>query len=335
MKSSRLRNSAACVLFLTLTVQPAVAYAVSGQALASGAAGSTAAAGSAASQALGHAAVGQGTDQMNQGQQTQNMAQMAAGAMQIAQGLLGLLAGANAGNQANQDAANQSALTDLGNTTPVTTGGTSLTSDTTSAGSSSTGSPTSSSQVGISASELRTGTLGQAMNGIEQNYGIPRDQFAAALQAGTSPQDILSHAPKNAPSADLLNKIAGGLAASNAAAGSDAAARILASVDTSSSNAGAGTGAVDLGKASTASSAKPANNDDALDELTGQQGLSPEVKAAMAAKIAAQNAEKERLEAGGWNIFQLVHSRYQKLETMLYGRVDRTNVSPTGAVKGF
>ncbi|MGZ3703945.1 MAG: hypothetical protein ACXWSD_19645, partial [Bdellovibrionota bacterium] len=167
------------------------------------------------------------------------------------------------------------------------------------------------------------------MTGIENNYGIPRDQFAAALAAGTSPQEILSHAPKNAPSMDLLNKIADGLAANNTAG--DAAARLLAS---SSNGGGAGLGAP-TGADTTAATAKgtkaPTPTADDL-ETNPDLAVSPEVRAAMLAKAAQLKADKEMQDMHGWNIFQLVHNRYQKLESMLYGRVERTNPNPT---KGF
>ena len=294
------------------------------------------------------AEMAKGTDNSNQGQQMQNMAQMAMGAMQILQALLGMMAAAQAGKNAGQAAGNSAGLSDLGGWNPNGTGATAATPTNTNPGGSTTGTSetgttgTPGGTVKISPSDLRTGTIGAAMNSLEQNYGLPRDQVAAALAAGTGPQDILSHATKNTPSSDMLNKIADGLAANYKASSQDAVNRILASangVNTGGAGTGspsAGDGSVDMGKAGGMPKPKSSADIDAqLDELLPGAGVSPEIKAAMAAKAAALKAEKERQEANGWNIFQLVHSRYQKLETMLYGRVDRTNASPTAGIKGF
>ena len=54
------------------------------------------------------------------------------------------------------------------------------------------------------------------------------------------------------------------------------------------------------------------------------------------AKAAEVKAMQDSKDMASWSIFQLVHNRYKKLETMLYGRVERTNPSPAAATpKGF
>jgi hypothetical protein len=329
----------ACALVCLVALQAVPAMATQSGAM-SAAQAATAAAQAAAS-AVSAAEAAKGTQNSQQGQEMQNMAQMAMGAMQIASALLGMMGAAQAGNQSAKNGANDAGIGDLSGWNPNGTGATASTPTSTNNGASTTGNTNigsaggSGNTVKIDPSELRTGTMGAAMNQIEQNYGIPRDQFAAALASGTSPQDILSHAPKNAPSADLLGKIANGLAASNAANTSDSVNRILASTETNGAGAGTNDGSIELGKAG--GNPKPASTADAdaqLEDLL-PSGVSPEVKAAMLAKAAQLKAEKDRLDMNTWNIFQLVHSRYQKLETMLYGRVDRSNVTTTSGLKGF
>jgi hypothetical protein len=301
-------------------------------------------AGSIASNIAGTNSILQGQQNQQKGQQTQNMAQMAMGAMQVAQGLLGLMAGAAAASKGSTAAGRDAGLSGLNDYTPTTypTGTTTAgsTANDVSTGSLGTaGTATTSSPIGISAADLRTGALGQAMDSIEKNYGIPRDKFADALQAGVDPKDLLANAPKNAPPMDMLSKIEAGLAANNTSA-KEAADRILASANAVSQAGGlpptqaTGDAALENAKGLQAPSSTASEELDSLDAAI-PMGVSPEVKAAMAARAAQLKAEKEQRERHSWNLFQLVHNRYQKLETMLYGRVERTNASPTSGLKGF
>lgn len=328
---------------------------------AAASAGYGAAAGDSA--AAGAASEAAGTSNMQQGNSTQNQAQVAMGAMQILMGLLGMLASMAAAQKGGQSGNNASGMSGLGGDTasyPYSGSGTSPTgssannSGTSGGGTSGTGTSStggtngvSAASVGISPSDLRTGQLGTAMDALQNTYGLNRDQVVAALQNGTSPQDILANAPKNAPSADLLNRIADGLASSNTA-GQDAARNLASS---SGSNVGAinaggasaaGTPAGDKTADSTSAAAAggpkaPAatSPDGDLEDAAAGPNVSPEVKAALATKAAQLQAEKDMRDMATWNLFQLVHNRYKKLETMLYGRVERTNSGPTAGVKGF
>jgi hypothetical protein len=331
----------ACALICLFTLHSIPVLA--SQSGATAAAKATTAAAQVAASAASAAKMAEGTQNSQQGQEMQNMAQMAMGAMQIASALLGMMGAAEAGKQSATNGASTAGLGDLGNSTANGTGATASTPTATNNPAGTTGNTdigstgASANTVKINPTDLRTGTFGAAMDQIEKNYGIPRDQFAAALAAGTSPQDILSRAPKNAPSADLLGKIASGMAASNAAATQESVSRILAGANGAGAGTGASTGdgSVELGRAAgTPKSASTADADAQLEELMSA-GVSPEVKAAMLAKAAQLKSEREKQEVSGWNIFQLVHSRYQKLETMLYGRVDRSNATTTGGLKGF
>jgi hypothetical protein len=285
-----------------------------------------------------------GTKDQTMGEQMQNMAQIASGAMQIAQGLLGMMAaGAEAekGNTGNQRVAGYESLNNpysASNYNPSSpNGGSTNNTDLGQAGSTGNAAlgngKNAVGTIAFSNLDLRSGDIGKAMDGIEKNFGIPRDKFADLLKAGVNPKDILANAPKNSPSMDLLNKIEAGLAANNTAA-QDAANRIIASAG-GISNAGLGSSsddkATEQAKGVKPVAAAPVTTEEELD--INNPTLSPEVKAAMAAKIAQNKADKERGDSLGWNIFQLVHHRYQKLETMLYGRVERTNPNPANAIR--
>lgn len=289
----------------------------------------------------GNTSIANGNENVSNGQQTQNQAQMAMGAMQIAQGLLGLAAAAAAAAQAGKGSQNASNLGSTGyNPGSYDYAGTSPTPGSTNngstTGSSNTGVTETGNTVTLSPESLRSGQLGAALSNIEKNFGIPRDNFVKALQNGVDPKAILAAAPKNAPSMDLLGRIEAGLAAQNASK----AAELLAAAGANGSGAstnlasvgGAGTGGAPTGASEEAKGprmpASTAPPEEALDDLDNpaNASLSPEVRAALAAKAASMKAEKEMKEMHGWSIFQLVHNRYKKLEPMLYGRVERTNV---------
>ncbi len=280
-----------------------------------------------------------GTKNHDQGQQMQNMAQMAMGAMQIAMGLLGMMAGAAASGMGGKDNGNNSNLGSMGDGgIPSNYGGTSPTGSSSNPGST-TGSSgtgdggTSGSTIGIG--DLHNGAVGAALDRIEKNYGIPRDQFMQALKNGVDPKSIFAGAPKNALPMDMLTAIGDKLAEQS----KDGASRALASNALNPGGASAaGTPSGDKSDTAAATPAKGTkaptpNADDALDGEDGVHTLSPEIKAALAAKAAAAAAAAEMADVHNWNLFQLVHNRYKKLETMMYGRVERTNPNPTDATK--
>jgi hypothetical protein len=304
------RQSLALILAMSLC-SPGARADQSGAQLATQAANSAA---SGAAQSAGSSSIAAGNGNMQQGQSNQNQAQVAMGAMQIAMGLLGLLAAAAAAEKADQSGSNARNMADLNGYTPSSFAATSPTGSGTGTGSSSTGSASSTpSTVNIDTAGLRSGAVSSALKAIESQYGIPGDQFMDALKNGIDPKDLLSKAPKNPVGTDTLNKIADGLAA-NGSMASDAA-RALASSD---SNANPG-GGMPQPLADAKGLKPPSGSSSDLDELA--PGLSPEVKAAMAASSEAQRREKELQEMNGWSIFQLVHNRYKKLETMIYGHV--------------
>lgn len=287
--------------------------------------------------ALSNASIATGTANQQQGEATQNMAQAAMGAMQIAQGLLGLMAAAagqqkqNTGNYrgSNLDNSwdNSAYQSTIGNGTSPTPGSETSGSSTGDVGS-------NANTIQLSPEDLRSGQLGAALSGIEKTFGIPRDDFVKALQNGVDPKTILANAPKNAQSADTLGRIEAGLA--NSGPTSELAKLMAGSIDTSGSSAnlasvgGAGTESTTASRAPASKTTTSNDEDVTLDDLNTNPNvnLSPEVKAALAAKAARMQAEKEMKEMHGWSIFQLVHNRYKKLEPMLYGRVEHTNARP-------
>lgn len=290
---------------------------------------------------LGITEIGTGNQNMANGQQTQNQAQMAMGAMQIAQGLLGLAAAAAAAGMQGKGNSNASKMGSTGYNpgayqSTIGTSPTPASGGSTTGGASDTGVTETGNTVTLSPESLRNGQLGAALTNIEKTYGIPRDDFVKALQNGADPKALLAAAPKNAPSMELLSKIEAGLAAQYAAKSAEALAAAGNGSGASTNLAsvgGAGTGGAPSGSEEAKGPRMPASTappDEALDDLDNpaNANLSPEVKAALAAKAARIKAEKEMKEMHGWSIFQLVHNRYKKLEPMLYGRVERTNVKP-------
>jgi hypothetical protein len=286
--------------------------------------------------------IANGSQNVATGQQTQNHAQTAMGAMQIAQGILGLLAAAAAAGQSNKGQDNNRNLDSTIN--PVASNsssrGNSSTQAATTSNSSlgSSGSKSSENSVQITPEGIRKGELGNALSGIEKAYGIPRDDFVKALQNGVDPKSLLAAAPKNAPSLETLGKIEAGLASLNAkdseALASGGASHTGASNPLANAG-GAGTGSAPSGDNAegkgTRSPASTASSEESLDDpltSSASASLSPEVKAALAAKAASIKSEREMKEMHGWSIFQLVNNRYKKLVPMLYGRVERSDPKP-------
>jgi len=289
--------------------------------------------GSTAATGEGLRSIADGNNNTAQGESTQNMQQVAMGAMQIAQGLLGLLAAAAAQKKSGTSSGRESGLSsagyDPGNYgTSITPGSTNPKSETTSTNLGD-GMTASSSSIDFNSKPINT-----ALSSIEKNYGIPRDKFVEALKNGVAPKDIFANAPKNAVSPDLGARIAEGLAAGSAASTADAVKKITDAANNGSlANAGgAGTGSPTSASETPAggprmpASTAPSELDDL--ETARNMNLSPEIKAAMAAKAEQMRREKEMKEMHGWSIFQLVANRYRKLEPMLYGRVERTNPNP-------
>jgi hypothetical protein len=323
---------------LALVLAPLSPALAAGQLGSQAATGALNSAGQAASNLAGTNSIAQGNANQQQGESTQNMAQMALGAMQIAQGILGLLAGMQAGKNANTagyrgsnlDTFN-SGLNPYSSTSPTPqsakpeTGGASL-----GAGAVANN---------VSSIDLKKEPINSALASIQKNYGISPDAFMNALQNGVDPKDIFAKAPKNAVSPELLGRISDSLAASNAAAAQEAAKGIADAAGSTTGGAGtlaqaggAGSGApTGSTEASSAGPRIPASTaPDALEDLSAAANvqLSPEIKAALAAKAEQLRREKEMKESHGWTFFQLVANRYRKLEPMLYGRVERTNSGP-------
>ncbi len=324
------KRALALLLTVLLPVQlmPVTAWAC--QACAIAGANAAASGASAASSAAGTSSIANGNSNMSQGQSTQNQAQMAMGAMQIAMGLLGLLAALAAAQQAAKDDQNGSNLSGLNDPAASYPGSTSPTPNPTTSGNISNGS--NGSTVDITADKLHSKDVVAGLSAIEKQYGIPGDKFMDALKSGVDPKDLLSNAPKNPVSMDTLNKISDHLAANNTM-GNDAAARILASSNAADAAGGPATADNALNSASGAKPASPSSQELLDGDLGLGLNVSPEVKAAMIAKSEEIKRAKEMQAMNSWSIFQLVHSRYQKLETMIYGRVERTNPNPANAVK--
>jgi hypothetical protein len=325
------RRMLALFLAVLLPMQTMPLSAQACQQCAASAASGVSSLGSSLANTAGTTSVATGNSNMSQGQSTQNQAQTAMGAMQIAMGLLGLLAALAAAKQANKDNQNASNMTGLNDTAASYPGSTSPTpTATTSSGNIANGS--SGNSVDITAEKLHSGEVTMALGAIEKQYGIPGDKFMDALKNGVDPKDIFANAPKNPVPMDALNKISSHLAANNTT-GSDAAARLLASANATDLAGGLPTPSDNSVDA--AGGAKPASakSEESFDTDLGGLNVSPEVKAAMLAKSEEIKRAKEAQAMNGWSIFQLVHSRYQKLETMIYGRVERTNPNPSTAVK--
>jgi len=294
-------------------------------------------------QMLGQQSINNGNQNVQQGQSTMNQAQVAMGLMQIAQGLLGLAAAAAAAGKQKKGQQYENNLGDFGSgyvppTFDTNTGNNGSGNSQLGEGGGATLDPAQGSSIAISTDDLRNGALGNSMTVMEKTFGIQRDDFLNALKNGADAKAILATAPKNRPSLETLNRIEQGLAAEAA----NDSGRALASVGGTEVNQGGGIQQGPLadaskGKELDAAAARAAlaytgstSPEEDLEAINGLS-VSPEVKAALQKKAARVKAEREMRESHSWSIFQLVHSRYRKLETMLYGRVERTNTPAPGS----
>lgn len=237
------------------------------------------------------------------------MMSMAQGAMQMLQGLMGLMAGKESGKQA---ATNGSNLGNLTEAAPSQVAGSNIGNG--------TGNTT---PIKIDPSLLREGKAASVFNEFEKNFGIPREDFANALLNGADPRSLLMNAPKNAFTADEMNMAFS--AAKNmsqeqkdaAMAGMNELSRDLAStvpvdpISTAGKSASRSSSSKELDDMADLLGAEKAP--DAATSLAGDRDqLSPEIQAALADRDTAQ------MRAAS-SIFQVVHRKYQEKFRMIYG----------------
>lgn len=280
----------------------------------------------------GQSNMSQGQANQNPGQVDQGMMQMAMAAMQMLSSLLGALASQAAQGKQNQGNGNSNNMNGMGASLPYQSTLTQATSPTpdnngTTQGNgpeSGTLGDTTASKLDLSPPGLHAGQLGAAFDTLEKNYGVNRDDVMKALKNGVDPKDILAGAPKNAPSAELLGKIADKIGGGGGAPALAQDNRTPASV----ASGAAGTPSDTPAPAAVGVKNPPAVN---ADELVpdANLALSPEVRAALAAKAGKAVAAAPSIEEmAGWSLFELVHNRYQKVTPMMYGRVESTNINP-------
>lgn len=256
---------------------------------------------------------------------------LATGGLMLLNGMLGLAAASQSSQMANTTGANASGMDTIGNSV-----GTSPTPDSTSTASlgNSTG---SSNPIKLDPALLRTGKANDIMNQFENQFGIPRDQFANGVIGGQDPRNMLNSAPQNALSNDDMNKALRGAKAMSDSEKAAALANspIGAAQRELASKMGAGdaqyevkmAGASTAGSGLAAFGAKKDSEPDAADLSATEAavpGVSPEVQAALAAKEIADR------QAGltEQTIFEVVHAKYREKSKMIFG------FNPDGLPKG-
>ena len=228
---------------------------------------------------------------------------MAKGGLMLLQGMMGLQAAMQAGNNAKVANANQQNMAGVGR--GVLSGN-------------------SNNDVKIDPALLRNGTADSVMGQFEKKFGIGRDAFASAVQGGQDPRSILTKAPLNAISTSDMNKAIGD--AQNLSEEEKKTAMAESDLEkiqrelAASLNGGAG----GTPKKFMASDYKPSAAE--LDSLTLPEpaaapaldaNVSPEIQAALAAR--EMDLQKEGITNS--SLFQIVHKKYEERIKMIYGGV--------------
>lgn len=261
------------------------------------------------------------------------MLALGTGGLMLLNGMMGLAAA----QQAAQNGA--AAMDNAGSMASYPGGGTSPTPDATKTDSAKFGGISSNgSQIKLDPALLRTGTANDIMGKFENQFGIGRDSFAHDVLDGQDPRKLLGSAPKNPLSAADMNKAI--IAAQNMSAEDKTKALAATPLPAAQSELAAQveSGAGTRGPAS--GSGKPSKSEeldplDALDAAASAKagtevpglGLSPEVKAA----LAARRAEEAKKLDENMSIFQIVHRRYREKAKFIFG-YDPDNGGPLKGV---
>lgn len=272
----------------------------------------------------GRNSIGKGTRNMNQGRAHHHHPQVNMGAFQIAQGLLGLMASAEAENLGNKDS---TIATGLDAITSDTAGGNAVGASISGTGSgasatgetSTTGANAGGASLKISAADLSAPETQQALAQLQEQFGYSPDQVVARLSKGIDPTALFTHAPLNPlTSAEAKAAMAAATGESASTVSAQASADLLvASSPISAADAEAAKASSLRDRLRDALSRRVASSDDSENDYD----VSPDVKAALEAR-ATEEAERARREAAAarteeYDLFQVVHLKYLEREKMM------------------
>ena len=271
----------------------------------------------------GRNSIGRGLRNIRHGKSHHHPPEVKMGAFQVAQGILGLLAAAAAAAMANKEdgsAANLDSLDgknsgleqNLGSAMKGDGG------DLSGRGGSTGASLGSVSVAKLAEIDLKDPEIKDALAAIHDEFGIGAKQFVAALENGRDPRDLFVNAPENPMSsadagAALLACSSGERedASNVTATGEASAGRSLASVEGSVPNEAAPRVGEHEGLRDALAKRLSASDE--------EMDLSPDVRAALAKKAAAEKerAEREARSMMELNLFEVVHQKYQEREKNL------------------
>ena len=230
--------------------------------------------------------IGRGRGNMKSGKAkgAAGAAQVALGAMQLALGILGMMAAQKAAQNADKAEANAQSLAEIGTDGRDGTGSSSLLAS---------GQGDSSVAKGPKATISLGSEANQALIELQDEFGIPANDFAAALAAGRDPRWLLVNAPQN-PLAAEDAKEAHKLAMADSLVDTRGLAQQAAATPAKEAVAKA-----EAAPAPLTPGLKPQVIDD------GEE-LSPELQAALSAKDKANGV-------GDLTLFDVIHTKYQHL----------------------
>ncbi|MGZ3711138.1 MAG: hypothetical protein ACXVBE_05245, partial [Bdellovibrionota bacterium] len=239
---------------------------------------------------------------------------MALGAMQVAQGMLGLMAAQKAADVSDKNAANAVKLSEVKSNSGASIAGASLDG----------GASVSNGVTGaaLDRATLHSGELGEALGELQEQYGISPEELAQGLAQGIDPRLIFMHAPENslnAQEANLAMKQAREIEASSLAEDIKNSSISAAVKDTTPAKPLA---AADVKPAIAEKGSKDTWLRDSLrDKLrdrvpasSPEEGISPEIQAALQAKEAALAKTEQVPET----LFDVVHSKYKERMMSMY-----------------
>jgi hypothetical protein len=269
----------------------------------------------------GRDSIGKGTRHMHHGRHHHHRPEVNLGAMQIAQGILGLLAAAEASKLAKKDHTNAGNLDQMtgadgsGASAPLAGaaveggGAVTGTTDGASLGAATVATPNDS----LNAAETK-----EALALIKDEFGYSGKQFVEKLKAGADPKDLFMKAPEN-PLSKAEAQTAW-LGAANGSPSVDITGTVEALANAAPAN-GSGASAPGTGRAP-ASVAEVGGGSGLRDALAralrehDDVDVSPEVKAALAAREAEERSNAAHSRATEeLDLFDVVHRKYRERES--------------------
>jgi len=276
----------------------------------------------------GNNSIGKGTLTMNLGKSHHAHPEINLGAFEIAQGLLGLMASAEAEKLGNQDSNIATGLDAISSDSHMSTAEVVSTSGASIGGAAASTNGVAGNSVAtkISPQDLSNPETKQALAQIQEQFGYTPEQLVDSLSKGVNASTLFTHAPLNPLTPAEAEAAMAALSDSSAGEGAPALSASTLATSAAPPSPPITNTASEPAKVAANSLLRDKLRDALARRLasisSGENNIdvSPDVKAALEAKAAAEAEQAKReaaSRAGEYDLFQVVHLKYLEREKML------------------